>query len=40
VIALGLAAIVFVAVLFVPHIELRQTMEDKVKQPELLEEAA
>jgi EmrB/QacA subfamily drug resistance transporter len=40
VIALGLAAIVFIAVLFVPHIELRQTMEEKVKQPEILEEAA
>jgi EmrB/QacA subfamily drug resistance transporter len=40
VIALGLAAIVFIAVLFVPHLELRQTMEEKVKQPEILEEAA
>jgi EmrB/QacA subfamily drug resistance transporter len=40
VIAIGLAAIVFIAILFVPHIELRQTMEEKVKQPEILEEAA
>jgi EmrB/QacA subfamily drug resistance transporter len=40
VVAIGLAAIVFIAVLFVPHIELRQTMEEKVQQPELLEEAA
>jgi EmrB/QacA subfamily drug resistance transporter len=41
VIALGLAAIVFIAVLFVPHIELRQTMEEeKMKQSELVGEAA
>jgi EmrB/QacA subfamily drug resistance transporter len=40
VIAIGLAAVAFLAVLFVPHIELRQTMEEKVRRPELLEEAA
>ena len=39
-ISIGLAAVAFVAVLFVPHIELRQTMEERVQQPELLEEAA
>jgi Na+-driven multidrug efflux pump len=39
-ISIGLVAVAFVAVLFVPHIELRQTMEERVQQPELLEEAA
>ena len=40
VISIGLAALAFVAVLFVPHIDLRQTMEERVHPPELLEEAA
>ena len=40
VIAIGLAAIVFVAVLFVPHIDLKQTLEEKARRPEILEEAA
>ena len=39
-IAIGLAAIVFVAVLFVPHIDLKQTLEEKARRPEILEEAA
>jgi hypothetical protein len=38
--AIGLAAIALAAVLFVPHIELRQTLEDAPKKPELLQEAA
>lgn len=38
--AIGLAAVALIAVLFVPHIELRQTMEDTAKSPELLKEAA
>jgi EmrB/QacA subfamily drug resistance transporter len=40
VIAIGLAIVALVAVLFVPHIELRQTMEEKLREPEILEEAA
>jgi EmrB/QacA subfamily drug resistance transporter len=40
VIALGLAAVAFLAVLWVPHIELRHTMEERARNPELLEEAA
>jgi EmrB/QacA subfamily drug resistance transporter len=40
VIAIGLAALALLAVLAVPHIELRQTMEEKARQPEILEEAA
>jgi EmrB/QacA subfamily drug resistance transporter len=40
VIAIGLAAVVFVAVLFVPHIDLKQTLEEKARRPEILEEAA
>jgi EmrB/QacA subfamily drug resistance transporter len=35
-----LAGVVLAAVLFVPHIELRQTLEERSRQPELLEEAA
>jgi MFS family permease len=35
-----LAGVVLAAVLFVPHIELRQTLEERARQPELLEEAA
>jgi len=40
VIAMGLAAVALVAVLFVPHIDLMHTLEDKGLQPEILEEAA
>jgi EmrB/QacA subfamily drug resistance transporter len=40
VIAIGLAAVALVAVLFVPHIELRHTMEEKLREPEILEQAA
>jgi hypothetical protein len=40
VLAIGLAAIALAAVLFVPHIELRKTMEDTPTNPELLREAA
>jgi hypothetical protein len=29
-----------VAVLFVPHIDLKETLEERLPQPELLEEAA
>jgi EmrB/QacA subfamily drug resistance transporter len=35
-----LAGVVLAAVLFVPHIELRQTLEERARQPELLEEGA
>ena len=38
--AIGLAAVALAAVVFVPHIELRQTMEDAATSPELLQEAA
>jgi EmrB/QacA subfamily drug resistance transporter len=38
--AIGLAAVSLIAVLFVPHIELRQTMEEPTANPELLPEAA
>ena len=38
--AIGLAAVALAAVFFVPHIELRQTMEDAATSPELLQEAA
>jgi EmrB/QacA subfamily drug resistance transporter len=40
VLAIGLAAIALAAVLFVPHIELRKTMEETAPNPELLREAA
>jgi hypothetical protein len=40
VIPIGLAAVVLAAVLFVPHIDLKQTLEEKVRRPEILEEAA
>jgi EmrB/QacA subfamily drug resistance transporter len=40
VLAMGLAAVALVAVLFVPHIDLKHTLEDKALQPEILEEAA
>ena len=40
VLAIGLAAVALAAVLFVPHIELRKTMEETVASPELLREAA
>jgi EmrB/QacA subfamily drug resistance transporter len=40
IVAIGLAAVALVAVFFVPHIELKQRMEEKAKNPELLEEAA
>jgi uncharacterized membrane protein YbhN (UPF0104 family) len=39
-VGIGLAGVVLAAVLFIPHIELRQTLEDRPLQPELLEEAA
>jgi MFS family permease len=39
-IAIGLAAVALAAVLFVPHIELRQTMEEGPASPELVPEAA
>jgi MFS family permease len=38
--AIGLAVVAFVAVLFVPHIELRQTLEETPSNPELVQEAA
>jgi EmrB/QacA subfamily drug resistance transporter len=38
--AIGLAAVAFAAVLFVPHIELRQTLEEVPSTPELVQEAA
>jgi hypothetical protein len=38
--AIGLAAVALAAVLFVPHIELRRTMDDAATSPELLQEAA
>lgn len=40
VISIGLAVVALIAVLFVPHIDLKHTLEEKAKQPELLEEAA
>jgi hypothetical protein len=40
VIPIGLAAVILAAVLFVPHIDLKQTFEEKVRRPEILEEAA
>jgi MFS family permease len=40
VIPIGLAAVVLAAVLFVPHIDLKQTLEEKVRRPEIVEEAA
>jgi EmrB/QacA subfamily drug resistance transporter len=40
VISIALAAVALVAVLFVPHIDLKHTLEEKAKQPEILEEAA
>ena len=40
VLAIGLAAVALAAVLFVPHIELRRTMEETATSPELLREAA
>jgi EmrB/QacA subfamily drug resistance transporter len=40
VIATALIALILAAVLFVPHIELKQTLEERLPQPELLEEAA
>jgi EmrB/QacA subfamily drug resistance transporter len=39
-IAIGLAMVALVAILFVPHIELRQTLDEPARSPELLEEAA
>ena len=38
--AIGLAGVALAAVLFVPHIELRQTMDETARSPELLKEAA
>jgi EmrB/QacA subfamily drug resistance transporter len=38
--ALVLVGIAFVATLFIPHTELRRTMEEKARHPEVLEEAA
>jgi len=38
--SIGLAAVALIAILFVPHIELRQTMEEVPAAPELLREAA
>ena len=38
--ALVLVGLAFVATLFVPHTELRRTMEEKTRHRELLEEAA
>jgi hypothetical protein len=40
VISMLLAGVAFVAVLFVPHIDLKHTLEERAKQPEILEEAA
>jgi len=40
VIPIGLAAVVLAAVLFLPHIDLKQTLEEKVRRPEIVEEAA
>jgi MFS family permease len=40
VVGIVLAAVVLGAVLFIPHIELRQTLEERPLQAELLEEAA
>jgi MFS family permease len=40
VIATALTVLILAAVLFVPHIELKQTLEERLPQPELLEEAA
>jgi MFS family permease len=40
VLAIGLAAVALAAVLFVPHIELRKTMEETATSPELLREPA
>jgi len=40
ILAIGLAAVAFAAVLFVPHIELRQTLEEVPANPELVQEAA
>jgi EmrB/QacA subfamily drug resistance transporter len=39
-VAIALAVVVLVVILFIPHIELRQTLEDRPIQPEVLEEAA
>jgi EmrB/QacA subfamily drug resistance transporter len=39
-IAVALAGVVLVAVLFVPHIDLKQTFEERAPKPDLLEEAA
>jgi tellurite resistance protein TehA-like permease len=38
--AIALAAVALAAVFFVPHIELRKTMEEATTSPELLQEAA
>ena len=38
--AIGLAVVALGAVLFIPHIELRKTMEEVTKRPEPLREAA
>jgi hypothetical protein len=40
VIATALTVLILAAVLFVPHIELKQTLEERLPQPELHEEAA
>jgi hypothetical protein len=40
ILAIGLAAVALAAVVFVPHIELRQTLEEVPPNPELVQEAA
>jgi hypothetical protein len=40
VVPIALAAVVLVAVLFVPHIDLKQTLEEHVPEPAVLQEAA
>jgi EmrB/QacA subfamily drug resistance transporter len=40
VVAIALAAVVLVAVLFVPHIDLKQTLEERVPEHAVLQEAA
>jgi hypothetical protein len=40
VVGIALAAVVLGAVLFIPHIELKQTLEERPLQVEVLEEAA
>jgi EmrB/QacA subfamily drug resistance transporter len=40
VVSIVLAAVALLALLFVPHIDLKHTLEEKAVQPEILEEAA